>query len=143
MYVLRLIWTWTRKTKTDVAWDEAMTKCWNSYSFKFWLLSQGVFHIEQVSYFWSDLVKMATSVVHKVRGAGGPYPSPTPFQFLADQLALFQPFGADYAYHITTGPPDFWTFHRFWKLIMYSSLIQRVWKLSSSQSQVCHSWLWK
>ena len=32
--------------------------------------------------------------------------------FLADQLTLFQPGGADYAHHITTGSPYFWIFRR-------------------------------
>ena len=33
-------------------------------------------------------------------------------QYLADQLTLFQPGEANYAYHITIGPPDFWTVQR-------------------------------
>ena len=31
----------------------------------------------------------------------------TPSQILADQLTLFQPWGADYAHHITASPPGF------------------------------------
>ena len=48
-----------------------------------------------------------------VGGSGGsncPHP-----QFLADQLTLFQPEGADNAHHINTAPrplPDFWTVRR-------------------------------
>ena len=35
-----------------------------------------------------------------------------PPQFFGCQLTLFGPRGADYARHITTGPPSFWTMRR-------------------------------
>ena len=35
-----------------------------------------------------------------------------PPQVLGYQLTLFRPRGADYARHITTGPPSFWTMRR-------------------------------
>ena len=44
--------------------------------------------------------------------AGGHGALLTP-QFLADQLTLFEPGGADYSNHITTAPPPgFWTVQR-------------------------------
>ena len=36
-------------------------------------------------------------------------------QMLSDQFTLSQPEGADYAHHITTGPPYFLTFRRLCK----------------------------
>ena len=47
------------------------------------------------------------------RDAGGGEGSGPWYQFLADQLTLFQPAGADYDQHITTDPPpDFWSVRR-------------------------------
>ena len=43
------------------------------------------------------------------RGRGCMCPPP---QVLGYQLTLFRPRGADYAQHITTGPPSFWTMRR-------------------------------
>ena len=56
-------------------------------------------------------------------GAGGQFPA----QFLADQLTLFQPGpGADYAHHITTSPPDFWTVRRLCDNIINLLVVIRI-----------------
>ena len=55
-------------------------------------------------------------------GAGGQFPAP----FLADQLTLFQPGGADYAHHITTSPPDFWTVRRLCDNIINLLVVIRI-----------------
>ena len=53
----------------------------------------------------------SSKVSHKyteVGGQGGHVPP----QGLGYQFTLFGPMGADYAHHITTGPPSFWTMRR-------------------------------
>ena len=41
-------------------------------------------------------------------------PTPPQTQFLADQLTLFSPEGADYDYHFTTDTSKFLTFRNTW-----------------------------
>ena len=45
-------------------------------------------------------------------GGGGGRGACAPPQVLGYQLTLFGPRGADYARHITTGPPSFWAMRR-------------------------------
>ena len=57
------------------------------------------------------------------RGQGGNFLP----NFLADQLTLFQPGpGADYAHHITTSPPDFWTVRRLCDNIINLLVVIRI-----------------
>ena len=45
---------------------------------------------------------------------------------LGYQLTLFGPRGADYARHITAGPPSFWTMRRLWMLMRFDRKGERI-----------------
>ena len=57
-------------------------------------------------------------------------------QILTDQLTLSQPWGADYAHHITTCPPDFQTFLRPCSPIMARGNERTIQKMAADNE--CH-----
>ena len=58
-------------------------------------------------------VVAVASVMPEPGEPGGTLPPPTP-QYLADQLTLFQPWGADSAHHLLVAPLVFFTFQHHW-----------------------------
>ena len=53
------------------------------------------------------------------KGQEGNWPPP---QYLADQLTLFQPWGADSAHPLLVAPPMFFTFRHHWKSLWGSEV---------------------
>ena len=58
-------------------------------------------------------VLISTSGMPKPRGQGGHWP---PSQYLADQLTLFKPWGADSAWSLLLAPQNLFTFRRHCQL---------------------------
>ena len=121
---ITLIWNWpstavdwmaarrrrrVKSSPTYLLW--AALHCWRTWPFADVRLL--VFHARTNILVWASRVlifRRGFLLQGRWKGEGGHAPSP--FQFLPDQLTLFQLGRGDYARHITYAPPDFWTLHR-------------------------------